>query len=52
MKVKLSKTYTHLVCDQNPVPGATPEELEAKELTYKHVCEFAKAGCGERFKTK
>ena len=52
MNVKMKKTYTQLVCEQEPVEAPTAAELTAKELTYKHACEFAKAGCGERFKTK
>ena len=52
MQVKMKKTFTQLVCEQDPVEAPTAAELTAKELTYKHQCKFAKAGCGERFKTK
>ena len=38
----MKKTYSQLVCEQEPVEAPTTAELTAKELTYKHACEFSK----------
>ena len=52
MQVKLSKTYTQHVKAQVKTTAATAMEIAAKMKKYKHACEYAKAGCRERFKTK
>ena len=52
MTVKLVKTYSQHLQQQEKVRRATDEEIATKTAEYKHVCEFAKAGCKERFKTK
>ena len=51
MKVKLSKTFSHIVQEQDSVETPTEEEITAKEQSYAHACTFAAAGCKERFKT-
>ena len=52
MKVKLNKTFSQIVQEQDPIAAPTEEEITAKESKYAHACEYAKAGCGERFKTR
>ena len=52
MKVKLNKAFTQIVQEQEPVAEPTEEEIIDKEQKYSHACEYEKAGCGERFKTK
>ena len=52
MRVKLAKTYTQHIQQQEDVARATDKEIAAKTAKYKHSCTFAKAGCKERFKTK
>ena len=51
MKVKLSKTWTHHVQQQQQQTPATAEEIAAKEASYDHPCYFEKDGCPARFKT-
>ena len=52
MKVKLAKTFSQHIQKQEKVTRATDEEIVKKTAAYKHACEYAKAGCKERFKTK
>ena len=52
MCVKLSKTYNQHLQPLQQVSAATDEEVAKKMASYKHECEFAKAGCTQRFKTK
>ena len=50
MKVKLSKTFTQHIQPLRQVDVTTDAEVAKKMKKYKHVCEFAKAGCTQRFK--
>ena len=52
MKVKLAKTLSQHIQQQEKVARATDEEIMKKTATYKYECEYAKAGCKERFKTR
>ena len=52
MKVKLSKTYSQIVCRQEKVGALTEEAIKKMMKSYKYACTFAKAGCTQRFKTK
>ena len=52
MRVKLAKTYTQHIHQQENVVRATDKEIAAKTAKYKHACTIAKAGCKKRFKTK
>ena len=52
MKVKLSKTFTQHIQPLRQVDVTTDAEVAKKMKKYKHVCEFAKASCSQRFKTK
>ena len=52
MKVKLAKTCTQIVGKKQEPAAATAVEIVAMAKTYKYVCANAKAGCGQRFKTK
>ena len=52
MRVKLSKTYNQHLQPLQKVTAATDDEVAKKMASYKHKCEFAKAGCTQRFKTK
>ena len=52
MQVKLKKTFTQIVKEQEPVAKATEEEIEKTEAKYEFKCKYVKAGCTQRFKTK
>ena len=52
MSVKLAKTFSQHVQPLQRVSTATKDEIEERMTTYKHACEFVKAGCTQRFKTK
>ena len=51
MKMKMSKTFSQIVQTQKKMAAATEAEVKKKEVSYKHACEFIKAGCTQRFKT-
>ena len=52
MYVKPAKTFSHIVEKQKSVGKATEAEVAEVELSYKHPCSFADAGCTARFKTE
>ena len=52
MQVKLSKTWTQNLQELPKIGAATDVEVANTMAKYKYVCEFAKAGCSQRFKTK
>ena len=52
MKMKLAKTFTHHFQPLQKVMVATDEEVEKQMQKYDYACEFVKAGCSQRFKTK
>ena len=52
MKVKLAKTFSQHVQPLQIIGKITDEEVEQRMRQYKHACEFVKAGCTQRFKTK
>ena len=52
MKVKVSKTFSQMVCKQVEVGKITEQEIKAKTASYKYACTYEKAGCTQRFKTK
>ena len=52
MKVKLKKTFSQHLQELQAVSAATDEEVEIKMKQYKYQCEYVKAGCKQRFKTK
>ena len=52
MRVKLTKTFSQHVQPLQKVAAATDEEVAKKMENYKHACEYVKAGCTQRFKTK
>ena len=52
MKVKLKKTFSQHLQELQAVSAATDEEVEIKMKQYKYQCEYVKAGCKHRFKTK
>ena len=52
MKVKLSKTFSQIVQQQEAVDTTSAAEIVTKEKQYKFHCSFAEEGCTQRFKTK
>ena len=52
MKVKLAKTFSQHIQELQKVEAATTDEIKTTMTKYKHACEFVKAGCRQRFKTK
>ena len=52
MKMKLSKTGVQMLDKQGKTAAAMTEEIQTKMKQYKYKCEFAGAGCSQRFKTK
>ena len=52
MQVKLKKTFTQVVKEQEPVDKATEEEIEEAEAKFDFKCEYASAGCQQKFKTQ
>lgn len=52
MKMKMSKTCTQILKKSGKTSAATVAEIQAKMKKYKYKCEYAGAGCSQRFKTK
>ena len=52
MKVKLSKTFSQIVQQQEAVDTATAAEIEEQEKQYKFKCSYCDEGCTQRFKTR
>ena len=50
MHVKLKKTFTQVVSEQDDVAVATEDEIKAVEAEYDFPCSFCGAGCTARFK--
>lgn len=51
MKVKMSKTYTHHVQQQEKISPPTTEEVVTKEVKYEIPCYFSGTGCTARLAT-
>ena len=52
MKTKMSKTVAQMLGKREEPAAATIEEIQEKMQKYKYKCEYAAAGCCQRFKTK
>lgn len=51
MRMKMTKTYSQHIQQQEKVSTTTPVEIAKKMVKYKHTCEFSKVGCKERFES-